>query len=112
MAKARRRERRGEAGPKQAATGDTVFALLNSVGKLRHQEDGMHTAGPQEQAAPAAEDWGASIRKTRKQQQRPKSPDLKALASQQVDSPWGLPSQACTDPGCWLNDARHPRGNV
>eukprot|EP00891_Asterochloris_glomerata_P006648 jgi/Astpho2/6648/Aster-05009 len=83
-AKAQRRERRGEVGPKQAATGDTVFALLNSVGKLRHQEDGMHTAGPQEQASPAAEDWGASLRKTRKQQQqRPKSPDLKALASQQ-----------------------------
>ena len=102
-AKAQRRERRGEVGPKQAATGDTVFALLNSVGKLRHQEDGMHTAGPQEQASPAAEDWGASLRKTRKQQQqRPKSPDLKALASQQVNPPWGLPSQPCASPGCWL----------
>ena len=110
-AKAQRRERRGEAGPKQAATGDTVFALLDTVGKLRHQEDGMRMAGPQEQATPAAEDWGASIRKTRKPQLRPKSPDLKALASQQVNLSWGLPSQPCA-PGSWLRNSRQPRGNV
>ena len=78
-----------------------MFALLNTVGKLRHQEDGMRMAGPQEQATPAAaEDWGASIRKTRKPQLCPKSPDPKALASQQVNLSWGLPSQPCAPPGC------------